>query len=593
VPIKDGERVVAGINVESDRPYAFDEADVAALEALADELAVALRNAQLFEETRQKSEHLAVINRLDRVISSSLQINEVYEVFVEEVAKLISFDRTSIALLDETGEHWEVTALWTRAEPYLRIGARRPVKDTLMEVLLAEWQPWIEGDVGEKGEWLENEILRREGVRSRLLLPLIAKGRMLGMLNFGSYQPHTYSERDLAVLEPIADQMAIALENSRLYQAMGRRLAELGALFEVSGALSGAATAEEMLPVILEKTLEVVAAESGAIFLVDQATGEMVVPVAQGPMEAVLVGRRFPLASTVAEAMLHTGEPAVSPDVATDHPRMPEKMRAMLRGGESGVSLPLRAAGVPVGVMAVSWLGHHTMTDDELRLLTAIADMAAGAIHRASLHDKTVGQAQELERLVAELENTYDATLTALSAALDARDHETEGHSRRVMQLAVTIARAMGLPESEIEALMRGALLHDIGKIGVPDRILSKPGSLTDEERAEMQRHNQIGYDMLRDIEFLAPTLPVVLCHHERWDGRGYPEGLRGVDIPLIVRIFAVADAYDAMTSNRPYRRAMSHAEAVAEIQREAGKQFDPQVVEVFLQVLRSANGQV
>ena len=180
---------------------------------------------------------------------------------------------------------------------------------------------------------------------------------------------------------------------------------------------------------------------------------------------------------------------------------------------------------------------------------------------------------------------SYEALLVALARALEAKDDETEGHSERVTAYALRLGRALGLRREALEDLRRGALLHDLGKIGIPDAVLRKPGPLTEEEKALMRTHPLIGDRILEGLPALQGARGVVRHHHERFDGRGYPEGLQGEEIPLLARIFAVVDAYDAMTSDRPYRRALSHGEALAAIAREAGKQFDPQVVRVFLRV--------
>lgn len=205
---------------------------------------------------------------------------------------------------------------------------------------------------------------------------------------------------------------------------------------------------------------------------------------------------------------------------------------------------------------------------------------------RRPLASTRYGPHAEIARLLTQLQESYDQTLAALCAALDVRDRETEGHSRRVAELACAIAREMELPEEEVTHLYRGGLLHDVGKIGIPDAVLHKPGPLTDEEWELMRQHPLLGAHILQGIDFLARAVEVVLFHQERYDGRGYPYGLRGAEIPLLARIFAVADAYDAMTSHRPYRPAMSHEEAVAEILRNSGTQFDPEVVRIFLRVV-------
>jgi response regulator RpfG family c-di-GMP phosphodiesterase len=192
---------------------------------------------------------------------------------------------------------------------------------------------------------------------------------------------------------------------------------------------------------------------------------------------------------------------------------------------------------------------------------------------------------RELDVMLHQLEDTYLSTLEALGSAIDTRDVGTHSHSRRVRGYTLVIARAHGVPEPDLGDLERGVLLHDIGKIGIPDAILSKPGSLTPDEWKIMQRHPDIGRRLIEKIPFLHDAVPIVYHHHERWDGTGYPLGLRGEGIPLGARIFAVADTFDAMTFDRPYSKAVSFQTACQEIRRCAGTHFDPAVVTTFLTI--------
>lgn len=218
------------------------------------------------------------------------------------------------------------------------------------------------------------------------------------------------------------------------------------------------------------------------------------------------------------------------------------------------------------------------------------------AIEKKRLEIEVENYRQRLERMVDQrttklrvankrTEQTYDETLEGLSATLDLRDNETAGHSRRVTRYCLEIAKALGCGSKQLKTIARSALLHDIGKIGIPDAILLKPGKLTEEERAVMETHVRIGYELVSSIAFLAGSAEIVLTHHERYDGRGYPQGLVGDEIPLSARIFAVADTLDAMTSDRPYRRALPYSAAREEIIRESERQFDPKVVKGFLTI--------
>jgi len=194
-------------------------------------------------------------------------------------------------------------------------------------------------------------------------------------------------------------------------------------------------------------------------------------------------------------------------------------------------------------------------------------------------------QAEKVRMMLREVNTTYNASLQVLSSALDSRDNETNGHAYRVTAYTLRLAREVDVRHEQLADIMRGALLHDVGKIGVPDAILLKQGPLTPEEWEIMRSHVEIGYQMLRHIPFLEPALDIVRYHHERWDGKGYPCGLKGAEIPLAARIFAVCDTFDAILSDRPYRKGRSYEEAREEIRQKAGSQFDPAVVEAFLRI--------
>ena len=205
--------------------------------------------------------------------------------------------------------------------------------------------------------------------------------------------------------------------------------------------------------------------------------------------------------------------------------------------------------------------------------------------YQTELESLVTARTEQVRQALASLERSYDITLEALGNALDLKDAETEGHSKRVTAFTIAIARAMGISGDQIRVIARGAFLHDIGKMAIPDAILRKPGALDPEEVAIMREHCYRGYQILRRIPFLTEASEIVYAHQEKFDGTGYPRGLKGEQIPLGARIFSVADTLDAMTSNRPYRAAQPLSAARAEIDKWSGRQFDPQVVKVFLEM--------
>jgi putative nucleotidyltransferase with HDIG domain len=253
------------------------------------------------------------------------------------------------------------------------------------------------------------------------------------------------------------------------------------------------------------------------------------------------------------------------------------------------------AVAVGLGALYSLTVGHGQSLDGLVRdvqlttagIMTAEAALLWLVLKRAygRTAEQMGAQGRALEAALSESESAYDATLRALSMALDVRDRETEGHAQRVARYMDLMARELRSAKVDVRTLRRGALLHDIGKIGIPDEILRKAGELDGSEWRVMKRHPAYGARILAGIPYLSGAAEIVHHHHERFDGSGYPDGLAGEDIPLGARIFALADALDAMTSDRPYRRAMSLEDAITEIERCSGKQFDPAIVSAFLRI--------
>jgi putative nucleotidyltransferase with HDIG domain len=244
-------------------------------------------------------------------------------------------------------------------------------------------------------------------------------------------------------------------------------------------------------------------------------------------------------------------------------------------------AVPLITKGEVKGVLEVFHRSNLVADREWVDFLESLAGQAALAMDNASLYES-------LKQTNLELSLAYETTLEGWSAALDLRDKETEGHTQRVTDLTLKLARHMNLRDKELAQIRRGALLHDIGKMGVPDRILLKPEELTDEEWEIMKQHPVHAHDLLSRIEYLRPALDIPYCHHEKWDGSGYPRGLKGEEIPLAARIFAVVDVYDALVSARPYRSAWTSEKALDYIKSLSGIDFDPKVVDAFLELLHA-----
>jgi HD-GYP domain-containing protein (c-di-GMP phosphodiesterase class II) len=334
------------------------------------------------------------------------------------------------------------------------------------------------------------------------------------------------------------------------------------------------ATSREMmafqdLPALLERVLDrlmaIVKPDRAAILLVDSETGAMI-PRAVRPVGAYSSVSEF-ASSTVVHEALTARDAFIVHDIRMEA-RLQQAASVMLAGVRSVICVPLLGRSGPIGALYADKLGAEQFAPELAEYASAFAGHAAAALETAQLYD--------------DRERHFRATLEAFAKAIDARDRYTAGHSERVTAYSMVLARRSGTFAADFETIRRAAMLHDIGKVGVPDHVLLKPGSLESHERALIEAHVTIGFGMLEPLPFLGASLPAVRGHHERWDGAGYPDRLRGTAIHPHARLMAVADSYDAMTSARPYRGALSAGEAARRLRASRGAQFDPEMIDLF-----------
>jgi len=366
-------------------------------------------------------------------------------------------------------------------------------------------------------------------------------------------------------------ERALAQEQAR------SRLEHLAALHEIDLVISASLDLRVTLAQLIDHVAEQFHVDAADVLLLNRHTQTLEYAAGRGFRTGGIKGSRLKLGEGIAGIAALERRSIRIPDLLDPASGF---VRAPLLEGEGFVAyyaVPLMAKGRVQGVLEALHRSALSLDEEQLGFLEALSSQAAIAIDNATLFE-------DLQRSHSAITLAYDATLEGWAHALDLRDRVTERHTERVTGMTVRLARALGMGEEELVHLRRGSLLHDIGKIGIPDTILRKAGPLTPQEWETMRRHPRLAFEMLQPIAYLRPALDIPYCHHEHWDGTGYPRGLKGEQIPLAARIFALADVWDALhAADRPYRAALSREETCAQIRSLAGTHLDPAVVEAFL----------
>jgi HD-GYP domain-containing protein (c-di-GMP phosphodiesterase class II) len=354
----------------------------------------------------------------------------------------------------------------------------------------------------------------------------------------------------------------------------------LDLVYRLSQTFNSSLDLNQVLNRVIDEVISLLNAERGFVMLVNPHKG-LDFRAARGLDQQTIEHPDFQISRSIVEKVRTEGIPILTVDAQKDD-RFSRQQSIIALGLRSILCVPLISKKKTIGIIYVDHsLMSGLFTNDDLDLLTAIASSASIAIENAGLYE-------DLEQSKISLEVAYDSTLEGWAKALELRDQVTEGHTRRVTEMTVRLASFMGINGNELNHIRRGALLHDIGKMGIPDQILLKPGPLTIKEYATMKMHPIFAYEMLSQIAFLKPALDIPYCHHERWDGSGYPRGLKEEQIPLAARIFSVVDVWDALHSNRPYRKEWPVERIIQYLMKQSGSQFDPTVIRSFIRLINS-----
>ena len=558
--------------------------DVNLVENVAAQVAASLEKEYLQEQLRKREQELALINQLSNVITSSLNIRDVYGAFIAELKQVVEVNWATIALIE--GDEIRFEVLSSEVGSTWQAGEKIPLKDTGTEWVAIHKKALVEPDLSKNARFKTGEDHLRWGIRSIIYLPMVVKNEVVGSLVIASRTPHAYNLGQVRLLERLAAQIAVAVENSRLYSKAEQRarVDELTGLFNrrhfdesVKLEIDRHARYRSMMSLIL-LDLDFFKAYNDSM---GHKAGDKVLE---------LIGQIVNKALRSTDLAFRYGGDEfaiILPQSATnDAFIVAERVRGRIAAEMTKKNIKISAS---LGL--ASW-PNDGVTSDEL----------VNAADRALYYAKETGGNRTcvVSKMLPSLteaastnkpttENEVLSIIHTLAATIEARDPYTYGHSRKVSSYAVSLAEAIGLPSEKVAIVSTAALLHDIGKIGVPDEVLFKVDKLEPEAWQLIHAHPKLSTTIVGHVVSLVSCLPAILHHHERWDGGGYPAGLRGDEIPIEARVLAIADAFDAMTSSRPYRNKLSYKKVLQELKRCSGAQFDPKLVDAFLPIALSA----
>ncbi len=536
-------------------------------QALLEELTGLFQSMQVEREAAvRRAARLRALHEVSVKLTDNLDLKEVLgEVLEQAIVELRARDG-SVMLLDPRGQELSIAVAHGLSDEVVR-NAKVKLGEGIAGYVAQTGEP-KNLRAGFKDRYSQTEQ-GAEAVPAALCVPLKARNQVIGVLNVSDkLDGGDFAEDEVELLVMLAALAAQAIENSRMFEAAERHARELQVLYQMGLTITSSRDRDQTLQRLLEEASQLLGARKGSVMLVSPKHDTLDIAAAHG-LETEVVAKMKPrLGEGIAGYVAMMGQPKIlragfkdrySQREAGDQP--------------AAMCVPLTHDGQILGVLNVSdriELGDFSEAD--LQLMLMLAQQAAVAIHKALMYQR--------------MKEQFNGTVNAMSVLLDSRDPYTNNHSGRVAEYSRIIGRRMGFAEEELDRIWLAGLLHDIGKIGVREEVLKKPGRLTDTEYGEMKQHPVISFQAMRNVPHAEDLLPAIRHHHEHYAAGGYPDNLAGERIPLWGRILCVADTFDAMTSDRPYRKGLPLEVAMGELRVKAGIQFDPKVVSIFCEAI-------
>lgn len=580
VPMMSAGQAIGCIAVENHELDGFSEYDQRLLETLANQATIAFENASLLIAEQERANQMQAVVQASQAISGTLDLPNLLQTILETAQKAIpATEKGTIFLKLEDGLLHVSGSIGYFNPDFLNASFSDQVG--YAAGAFREKKGLMIGDVFEHPDKKYFSQFPEAGqIRSAISAPLMVKGEPIGVISLDNCSgPSAFTENDLQLLSTFAASAAISIENARLFEQTQVRLRHISALRSIDNAINASSDISTILNIIIEQARNQLGVDAACVLSFNPTTMNLEHQASAGFYTQHIRQSRFRMGEGLSARAVLERKTLLITDLEK-HGATSSRENLLLQDGFVVYACaPMLAKGEIKGLLEVFHRSPLKPDVEWLSFLEMLGGQTAIAIENTQLY-------QNLQRSNMELTIAYDATIEGWAQALELRDQETEGHSRRVTELTLKLARELGLRGESLSHIRRGALLHDIGKMGVPDSILHKPGPLSPEEWDVMRKHPVRAYELLSQIPYLQHGLEIPYCHHERWDGSGYPRGLRGEQIPISARIFAVIDVFDALTSDRPYRAALERPEVLEYIRSNSGIHFDPRVVDAFLKII-------
>jgi response regulator RpfG family c-di-GMP phosphodiesterase len=566
----------------------FNESELSFLVGIAHQVSICIESGRLFQETSRQAQEAAAIAEVGRDISATLQLDVVLERIASYAMDLLHSETSAVYLAE--GDHLRAIAAFGADSEAIK-NDPLPIGAGILGNIALQTIGEIVNNTANDPRAIIVKGTEKNPNENLMGVPILLKNKHTGLLAVWRTGEGTdFKEPDLEFLTSLARQAAVAIENARLYDEKEHRVKELEianrrltTLRNIDAAIASSFDLRLTLNILMDQTVNHLNVDAVDIGLYHPDIQSLTYLASTGFQTASPTRPQVRLGDGLAgQVILRQSALQVTDLQNASEVRNDPLIRR--EGFVAYIGIPLIVKGQIKGVFEVFQRTPLSPDRDWMEFLHTLAGQAAIAIDSSQLFEK-------LQRSNQELIQAYDKTLEGWARALEIRDSETEGHSRRVTEMTIRLAQFMGLHENELINIYRGVLLHDIGKIGVPDNILRKTGSLTDHEWNEMRKHPTYAKELLKDISYLKGAVDIPYCHHEHWDGNGYPQGLKGEQIPLPARIFSVVDIWDALLSDRPYRKAWPREKVIQYLKDVAGTILDPKIVEIFLNMVDKETG--